>query len=189
MVLLSSLLWWELGTSLPGHGPGEWLSFWRVTSNNSDSDWSPLLKVLRMVLLSSLLWWELGTNLPGHGPGEWLSFWRVISKHFWFCLKGELWQIWYRNEQEHLIYLYESSFFRCTLCSPWNWCLNVIGVATLFTHCGCLLTTLANQIPLLFNLRSLLTWNNSVYLPLYQWFKTSKNFPNSKMKNSGSNCT
>ena len=32
MVLLSSLLWWELGTSLPGPGPGEWLSFWRVTS-------------------------------------------------------------------------------------------------------------------------------------------------------------
>ena len=33
MVLLSSLLWWELGTSLPGPGPGpgEWLSFWRVT--------------------------------------------------------------------------------------------------------------------------------------------------------------
>ena len=32
MVLLSSLLWWELGTSLPGPGLGEWLSFWRVTS-------------------------------------------------------------------------------------------------------------------------------------------------------------
>ena len=33
MVLLSSLLWWELGTSFPGHGPGEWLSlFWHVTS-------------------------------------------------------------------------------------------------------------------------------------------------------------
>ena len=30
MVLLSSLNWSELGTSLPG--PGEWLSFWRVTS-------------------------------------------------------------------------------------------------------------------------------------------------------------
>ena len=30
MVLLSSLRWWELGTGLPG--PGEWLSFWRVTS-------------------------------------------------------------------------------------------------------------------------------------------------------------
>ena len=39
MALLRSLLWWELGTSLPGHGPGEWLSFWRVTSNNSDSGW------------------------------------------------------------------------------------------------------------------------------------------------------
>ena len=32
MVLLSSLLWWELGTSLPGHGPGEWSSFRCVTS-------------------------------------------------------------------------------------------------------------------------------------------------------------
>ena len=41
MVLLSSLLWWELGTSLPVHGPGEWLSFWRVTSNNSDSELFP----------------------------------------------------------------------------------------------------------------------------------------------------
>ena len=30
VLLLSSLLWWELGTSLPGHGPGEWLSFWQV---------------------------------------------------------------------------------------------------------------------------------------------------------------
>ena len=30
MELLSSLLWWELGTNLPG--PGEWLSFWSVTS-------------------------------------------------------------------------------------------------------------------------------------------------------------
>ena len=43
MVLLSSLLWWELGTSLPGHGPGEWLSFWRVTSNNSDDSDSEYL--------------------------------------------------------------------------------------------------------------------------------------------------
>ena len=33
MVLLSPLLWWKLGTSLPGPGPGpgEWLWFWRVT--------------------------------------------------------------------------------------------------------------------------------------------------------------
>ena len=34
MVLLSSLVWWELGTNLPGHAPGEWLSFWRVTSKH-----------------------------------------------------------------------------------------------------------------------------------------------------------
>ena len=34
MLLLSSLLWWELGTSLPGPGPGERLSFWRVTSKH-----------------------------------------------------------------------------------------------------------------------------------------------------------
>ena len=34
MVLLSSLLWWELGTNLPGPGPGEWLSLWRVTSKH-----------------------------------------------------------------------------------------------------------------------------------------------------------
>ena len=32
MVLLSSLLWWELGISLSGHGPGEWLSSWHVSS-------------------------------------------------------------------------------------------------------------------------------------------------------------
>ena len=46
MVLLSSLLWWELGTSLGDHGPGEWLSFWRVTSNNSDSDHYPTQPLL-----------------------------------------------------------------------------------------------------------------------------------------------
>ena len=86
MVLLSSLLCWELGTNLPGHGPGEWLSFWRVTSKHFWFWLPPLLKVPRMVLLNSLLRWELGTNLPGHGPGEWLSFWRVTSKHFWFWL-------------------------------------------------------------------------------------------------------
>ena len=34
VVLLSCVLWWELGTNLPGHGPDEWLSFWRVTSKH-----------------------------------------------------------------------------------------------------------------------------------------------------------
>ena len=32
MVLLSSLLWWELGISLLGPGPGKWLSLWCVTN-------------------------------------------------------------------------------------------------------------------------------------------------------------
>ena len=43
MVLLSSLLWWELGTSLPG--PGEWLSFWRVTSKQFWSDFEVQVRV------------------------------------------------------------------------------------------------------------------------------------------------
>ena len=30
MALPSSLLWWELGTNLPGPCPGEWLSFWTM---------------------------------------------------------------------------------------------------------------------------------------------------------------
>ena len=38
-VLLSSLLWWELGTNSLIIGPGEWLSFWHFTSKLSWS-WS-----------------------------------------------------------------------------------------------------------------------------------------------------
>ena len=41
IVLLSSLLWWELGTNSLITGPGEWLSFRRFTSKLSWS-WSPL---------------------------------------------------------------------------------------------------------------------------------------------------
>ena len=51
MVLLSSLLWWELGTSLPGHGPCEWLSFWRVTSKQVwfwPPKWSFEVKLITM---------------------------------------------------------------------------------------------------------------------------------------------
>ena len=42
IVLLSSLLWWELGTYSLITGPGEWLSFRRFTSNYPDPDpvWS-----------------------------------------------------------------------------------------------------------------------------------------------------
>ena len=35
IVLLSSLLWWELGTNSPITGPSEWLSFRRFTSELS----------------------------------------------------------------------------------------------------------------------------------------------------------
>ena len=38
IVLLSSLLWWELGTNSLITGPGEWLSFRRFTSNYPDPD-------------------------------------------------------------------------------------------------------------------------------------------------------
>ena len=45
IVLLSSLLWWELGTNSLITGPGEWLSFRRFTSKLSWScSWSWLLK-------------------------------------------------------------------------------------------------------------------------------------------------
>ena len=42
IVLLSSLLWWELGTNFPITGPGEWLSFRRFTSKLSWS-WTELV--------------------------------------------------------------------------------------------------------------------------------------------------
>ena len=41
MVVLSSLLWWELGTSLPGPGPGEWLPFWRCRVNSAHNKLGP----------------------------------------------------------------------------------------------------------------------------------------------------
>ena len=42
IVLLSSLLWWELGTNSLITGPGEWLSFRRFTSKLSWSwSWAP----------------------------------------------------------------------------------------------------------------------------------------------------
>ena len=38
IVLLSSLLWWELRTNSLITGPGEWLSFRRFTVNYPDPD-------------------------------------------------------------------------------------------------------------------------------------------------------
>ena len=95
VVLLSSLLWWELGTNSLITGPGEWLSFWRFTSKLTWS-WSySKLKIKRIVLLSSLLWWELGTNSLITGPGEWLSFRRFTSKLSWSWSNSKSTK-WYR---------------------------------------------------------------------------------------------
>ena len=48
IVLLSSLLWWELGTNSLIIGPGEWLSFWRFTSKLSWSwSWSLIETVFK----------------------------------------------------------------------------------------------------------------------------------------------
>ena len=55
MVLLSSLLWWELGTRLPGPGPGEWLRSDVSPVNNSDLRGRP-----RLVLVNRLE----GLSLP-----------------------------------------------------------------------------------------------------------------------------
>ena len=56
IVLLSSLLWWELGSNSLITGPGEWLSLWRFTSKLSWS-WSwpnlPILNVLNLLCCSS----------------------------------------------------------------------------------------------------------------------------------------
>ena len=53
IVLLSSVLWWELGTNSLITGPSEWLSFWRFTSNLKVS-WSWSLG--RTVILLVLTW-------------------------------------------------------------------------------------------------------------------------------------
>ena len=62
IVLLSSLLWWELGTNSLITGPGEWLSFRRFTSNYPDPDpWnkkygdfsSPALYIKQIKFLST----------------------------------------------------------------------------------------------------------------------------------------
>ena len=64
IVLISSRLWWELGTSLPGPGPGEWMSFWRVTSkqfwftdvwcDTSGSKWRHFRSIMQLVNFSLL---------------------------------------------------------------------------------------------------------------------------------------
>ena len=100
MVLLSSRLWWELGTNLPGPGPGKWLSFWRVTSNNSDSEKNERgMCVLRSTGEVPGLCWTLhkciypsviyyyreeikpGTNAQDPGPNSGTNF---LSALYWY---------------------------------------------------------------------------------------------------------
>ena len=70
IVLLSSLLWWELGTNSLITGPGEWLSFRRFTSKLSWSwSWSVFVserwlwiyeKRHTWVCTGKILQWSLG---------------------------------------------------------------------------------------------------------------------------------
>ena len=66
MVLLNPLLWWELGTRLTG--PGEWLSYWRVTSKQFCLKCMLHLSSFTAYSLSSILadlkpWWIKITKL------------------------------------------------------------------------------------------------------------------------------
>ena len=54
IVLLSSLLWWELGTNSLITGPGEWLSFRRFTSNYPDPD----VDCFRLYMFGSMYLWS-----------------------------------------------------------------------------------------------------------------------------------
>ena len=65
-VLLSSLLWWELGTNSQITGPGEWLSFRRFTSKLSWSwSWRHNLSVfekLKIAMFIKSVWAEAWQN-------------------------------------------------------------------------------------------------------------------------------
>ena len=56
IVLLSSLLWWELGTNSLITGPGDWSSFRRFTSKLS---WSWPVSTVE-TLVSTIAWWRVG---------------------------------------------------------------------------------------------------------------------------------
>ena len=85
--LLSSLLWWELGTNSLITGPGEWLSFRRFTSKLSWS-WQSSIKFfkgsLSPVFKNSLFTWVLYNTIWYNmvldikrfnvGPQLWLFF-------------------------------------------------------------------------------------------------------------------
>ena len=75
IVLLSSLLWWELGTNSLITGPGQWLSFRRFTSKLSWS-WS---------------WCLLNTEVHQYRCGVWIHlFFHVPKGLFFFFIKSLL---------------------------------------------------------------------------------------------------
>ena len=90
IVMLSSLLWWELGTNLPGPGPGEWLSFWRVTSKHFWFwFWSVSCWILPCSLLSCVLKveWQIPPPVFSSGICRNIPAWKI-------CPKWQIWQIW-----------------------------------------------------------------------------------------------
>ena len=85
IVLLSSLLWWELGTNSLITGPGEWLSFWRFTSKLSWS-WSWESNLLR----------KTGRHSNGIATVRvpfWIKYIHVFQVRFYFYVTQQ--SFWY----------------------------------------------------------------------------------------------
>ena len=79
IVLLSSLLWLELGTNSLITGPGEWLSFWRFTSKLS---WSWSWPLWDQQGLLSFQWFMLQGGARGQYLGHHrfcLMSWRLVD--------------------------------------------------------------------------------------------------------------
>ena len=85
IVLLSSLLWWELGTNSLITGPGEWLSFRRFTSNYPDPDpdrklpFEPCHEIMVLFILRKLI---LQMHVHSHPVG--LEVWYSVGPYVYF---------------------------------------------------------------------------------------------------------
>ena len=123
IVLLSSLLWWELGTNSLITGPGEWLSFRRFTSKLSWS-WS---------------WLDYNSINQNSGFKASLTF-KCMTEHLFadfsysIALDTYLWKqmmqmnrklihIWYNVDKKHLLFTKRkchkfSWLFTASPCSP-----------------------------------------------------------------------
>ena len=86
MELLNSLLWCELGTNLPGHGPGVWLSFLRVTSFIYHPGWPSNLELLHFCWsVPCLSSWSRRNGLFENTAKKEGSFWKHCEEResFW----------------------------------------------------------------------------------------------------------